>query len=79
VIKLSIEREKIKQARTSAKEIVESLIWLLDGYTSTTIERTVVRFLGVDGVYNETPLPNIVVDHLLKNKAIERGAAYWLG
>jgi beta-lysine 5,6-aminomutase alpha subunit len=78
VIKLSIDRNKIESARASAKEIVQSLIWLLDGYTSSTIERTVVRLLDIDGVFNETPLPNIVVDHLIKYNALGRGAAYWL-
>ena len=78
VIALTIDQEKINNARNFAHQIVSSLGWLLSGYTSTTIERTVVRFLGIDGVYDDTPLPNLVVDHLLQNNALERGAAYWI-
>jgi len=78
VIHLSIDKEKIEQARGYAKEIVNSLDWLLKGYTSSTIERTVLRLMGIDKAVGETPIPNIVVDHLIEKKAIERGAAYWV-
>ena len=78
MIHLSIDKKKIAKARGYAKEIVESLDWLLQGYTSSTVERTVLRLMGIDKTVGETPIPNLVVDHLIEKKAIERGAAYWV-
>ncbi|MFO7895870.1 MAG: lysine 5,6-aminomutase subunit alpha [Candidatus Cloacimonadales bacterium] len=78
MIQLSIDQKKISEARAHAQEIVKSLNWLLQGYTSSTIERTVLRLMGIDNTVGETPIPNLVVDHLIERKAIERGAAYWV-
>ena len=78
MIQLSIDKKKIENARAHAKEIVTSLDWLLQDYTSSTIERTVLRLMGIDNAIGETPIPNIVVDHLIEKKAIERGSAYWV-
>jgi beta-lysine 5,6-aminomutase alpha subunit len=78
VIQLSIDARKCDEARSHAKNIVDSLKWLISDYTSATIERTVLRFLGIDGAVGETPIPNIIVDHLISKQAINRGAAYWV-
>ena len=78
MIKLAIDQSKIDEARNYAKSIVDSLKWLLDGYTSETIERTIVRLLGIDGAIDETPIPNLVVEHLKEKNILDKGAAYWI-
>ncbi len=79
MLKLNIPQEKISQAREYAGKIVASLKWLLQDYSSVTIERTVLRLMGIDGANEEgEPLPNLVVDHLKQKKALEKGAAYWV-
>lgn len=79
MIQLNIAPEKIAEARDFAKKITHSMGWLLDGYSSVTIERTVVRFLGIDGATEDgTPLPNVIVDFLKEKNALDRGAAYWV-
>jgi beta-lysine 5,6-aminomutase alpha subunit len=79
VLQLSIKPEKIAKAKELAQKIVFSFDWLFDGYSSVTIERTVVRLMGIDGATPEgTPLPNVIVDHLKEKKVLERGAAYWI-
>lgn len=77
MIKLSINSEKITNARKSAEKITHDLRWLLDGYSSVTIERTVLRLLGVDGATEDgTPYPNVIVDYLKENKILDKGVAY---
>jgi len=78
MIKLSIKEEKVQKAREFAAKIVNSLNWLMKDYSSVSIERTVLRLMGVDGVYDSTPIPNIVVDHLKEQKVLDRGVAYWI-
>lgn len=78
MIRLSIDAKKCDKAREHAKNIADSLKWLISDYTSSTIERTVLRFLGIDGAQGKTPIPNIIVDHLISKQAINRGAAYWV-
>ncbi|MDN5354681.1 MAG: beta-lysine 5,6-aminomutase alpha subunit [Candidatus Cloacimonadota bacterium] len=79
MIQLTIDTNKIKEARNYAAKIVNSLTWLLQDYTSTTIERTVLRLMGIDGIAGDnTPIPNLVVEHLQQKKVLNRGAAYWL-
>lgn len=79
MLKLSIDSQKIAEARSYAKDIVFSLQWLLNDYSSVATERTVVRFLGIDKAKEDgTPLPNVIVDHLKDEHVLERGAAYWV-
>lgn len=79
MLRLNIDNEKIKYAKDVAKSIVDDLDYLMNDYSSVSIERTVVRLLGVDGVdSNWEPLPNVLIDHLLKTNSINRGAAYFL-
>ncbi|PID27599.1 MAG: D-lysine 5,6-aminomutase subunit alpha [Candidatus Cloacimonadota bacterium] len=79
MISLSIDPKKIDTARSYAADIVGSLSWLLNDYSSVTIERTVVRLLGIDGANDDgEPIPNIIVDHLKNKGAISKGAAFWI-
>lgn len=78
MIQLTVEKDKIVEARGYAREIVDSLKWLMEDYTSSTLERTVIRFMGIDGVVGTTPIPNLIVEHLIEKDIIQQGAAYWL-
>lgn len=79
MLKLNLNGEHISRARTAAREITGSFNWLFEGYSSVTIERTVLRLLGVDGASADgTPYPNLIVDHLKEKQALGKGAAWWL-
>ncbi|MDD3050079.1 MAG: lysine 5,6-aminomutase subunit alpha [Candidatus Cloacimonetes bacterium] len=78
MIKLTVNNEKINTARKHARSIVHSLKWLLNDYSSTTIERTIIRLMGIDGAIDEKPIPNLIVEHLQEKGALGRGVAYWL-
>lgn len=78
--KLNLDGGLIEKARGSARRIAEDMQTFIDKHTTVTVERTVVRLLGVDGVDDiEKPLPNVVVDHITEGGGLATGAAYWIG
>jgi beta-lysine 5,6-aminomutase alpha subunit len=77
--KVSIDENKIKTAKNIAKSIVDDMDYLMNEYSSVSIERTVARLMGVDNVDdNDKPLPNVLVDHLIENNALNQGVAFYL-
>ena len=78
--KLNLNLALVEKARTSAKRIALAVQTFIDKHTTTTIERTICRLLGIDGVDEYgIPLPNIVVDHLKDNNLLQNGIALYLG
>ncbi len=60
-----IQSEQIQRLRGSANAITSQLAPLLRDHTTVTVERAVLRLLGLDGVdHDQIPLPNVVVNHL---------------
>ena len=79
MLKLDINQEMVSRARKAAFQITNAFSWLFGGYTTVTTERTVLRLMGIDGALKDgKPLPNVVVDHLVENSAIPKGAAIWV-
>lgn len=80
-IKLNIDQQLVLECRNYAGIIADGIQEDIDKHTTTSVERTVVRLFGVDGVKPGTdiPLPNIVVDDAKKNGLLNKGIAYWLG
>lgn len=77
--KLNLDEGLINNARKSAKNIAEDMQKFIDIHTTISVERTITRLLGVDGVDDVgTPLPNVVVDNIKKNGGLGIGAAYFL-
>jgi beta-lysine 5,6-aminomutase alpha subunit len=74
-----LREDLITRARKAASGIVGSFNWLFEDYSSVTIERTILRLLGVDGATKDgKPLPNVIVDDLKSNSALGKGAAWWI-
>ena len=71
---------QIDQARALAQQIIEPVFHLIARNTTVSVERTVLRLLGIDGVGTEgAPLSNLMVDKLKDAGVLGRGAAYWYG
>jgi len=79
MLKLHLHQQTVERARKAARAIAGSFDWLFRDYSSATIERTVIRMMGIDGATEDgKPLPNVIVDHLKAKSALPRGAAYWI-
>jgi len=76
--KLNLDFSIVDKARESAKKIALDTQSFIDQHTTTTIERTVCRLFGIDGVDEfDVPLPNVVIDNIKNNLGI--GAALHIG
>ncbi|MBK7858791.1 MAG: lysine 5,6-aminomutase subunit alpha [Archangiaceae bacterium] len=75
-----ISDEQVAHARALAKDITEPIFQLIDQNTTVSVERTVLRWFGVDGVgAMGAPLVNLMVDRLHAAGVLGQGAAYWYG
>jgi beta-lysine 5,6-aminomutase alpha subunit len=80
VSKLNLDFSVVDKARVTAKKIALNTQEFIDKHTTTTIERTVCRLLGIDNVDEfGIPLPNIIVDNLQKENCLGSGAAIFIG
>ncbi|QSX05261.1 lysine 5,6-aminomutase subunit alpha [Sedimentibacter sp. zth1] len=78
--KLNLNSQVIESARNAAANIAQNVQDFIDVHTTVTVERTVVRLLGVDGTDDmEIPLPNVIVDNIVEGGGLSRGAAFWIG
>ena len=76
--KLNLDRDKIDQCRNIAARIVTPVQKYIDRHSTTSSERTVLRFLGVEGAHDGMPHANLIVDGLDKSR-LRRGIAWWFG
>jgi beta-lysine 5,6-aminomutase alpha subunit len=73
---LPIDSAVVEQCRALAAEIAGGVQRFIDGHTTVSIERTVLRAYGVDGADPEgVPLVNACVDRYLKGGQVAGGAA----
>jgi beta-lysine 5,6-aminomutase alpha subunit len=78
--KLNLNPQLIDSARIAAKNIAEQTQQFIDKNTTVTVERTVARLMGVDGVDEiDKPLPNVLIDNIKEGGGLSRGAAFWIG
>ena len=74
--KLHIDQDLVIKARRLAKDIVGELTPFILSHSTVSVERTVLRLLGVHGVDPEgIPLPNVVIENLRNQGLLEEGAA----
>ena len=78
--KLNLPAETIERCRRHAREVAERVRKETEPFTTVSIERAVLRLLGVDGVdEQDVPIPNRVVEALQAAGKLSRGAAIWIG
>ena len=78
--KLGLNFDLVNEARTSAARVAADTQRFIDVHTTVTVERTVCRLLGIDGVNDmDVPMPNVVVDRLTENALLPQGAAWVIG
>ncbi len=78
--KLDLDPGLVDACRQAAKGIADRLAEETDDRTTLSVERSVARFLGVDGITElDVPLPNVLVEHVADGGGLGRGIAHWLG
>ncbi len=78
--KLNLDPGLVASCRTAASQIAGQVSEEIAGKTTVSVERTIVRLLGVDGANDvDAPLPNVLVDHVRDRGELARGIAYWVG
>ena len=77
--KLNLDKSKILEAREYALRIAEETQEFIDQHTTVTVERTICRLLGIDGVDDlDVPLPNVVIDHVQRLGDLGVGVSNYL-
>lgn len=75
---IKIDQTKVTKARHYAKLIADEVQGFIDKHTTTTVERTICRILGIDGVDEVgIPLANVIVNHLNEKKVLANGVLYY--
>ncbi|MBQ1819429.1 MAG: hypothetical protein II120_04445 [Bacteroidales bacterium] len=78
--KLGLDFAQVAVAKQLAKQIADQVQEFVDGYTTVTVERTLCRLIGIDGIdENEVPMPNRVVDALHEAGVLSQGVLYFMG
>ena len=79
-IKLNLDQVLVARARASAAKVAGETQAFIDLHTTTAVERTVCRLLGIDGVNDmDVPLPNVLICHLEEKQILSAGAAFHIG
>ncbi|MGD9761000.1 MAG: lysine 5,6-aminomutase subunit alpha [Candidatus Izemoplasmatales bacterium] len=77
--KLNLNQDKIISCRYYANIIADNVQSFIDQHTTVSVERAVLRLLGVDGVDDLlVPLPNKLVDDVVKNGDISYGVSRYI-
>ncbi len=78
-MELKIDRERVARCRELASAIVAPAETFIAAHSTVSVERAVLRLLGVDGVTpDEVPIPNAIVETLEPNER-RRGVAVAFG
>ncbi|HEY1867224.1 MAG TPA: lysine 5,6-aminomutase subunit alpha, partial [Candidatus Cybelea sp.] len=78
-MELRIDRSRVDRCRELAVAIADPVEAFIAAHSTVSVERAVLRLLGVDGVSaDDVPLPNVVVDSISREE-LGRGAALPFG
>jgi len=77
--KLNLNKNVIQECRMDAKVIATDIQKFIDLNTTVSVERSVLRLLGVDGVNDfNVPLVNIVVDQIQSRGNLSKGVSHYM-
>ena len=78
--RINVDTSLVERARRAARQIADGIEPEIAANTTTTIERTVLRLLGLNGVDEAgVPLPNVIVERAQAAGLLGDGIAYWIG
>ncbi|MFW5841704.1 MAG: lysine 5,6-aminomutase subunit alpha [Bacillota bacterium] len=78
-MRLPLNTQTITACREDAKVIAQDMKTMIDSYTTVSVERTIARCLGIDGVNDfDVPYPNTLVDHIINKSRLDKGIAHFI-
>jgi beta-lysine 5,6-aminomutase alpha subunit len=78
--KLALDPGVVAACREAAGAIAAGVNEEIAGKTTVSVERTVLRLLGLEKAdESEIPLANVVVDHAFEQGKLGLGIGYWIG
>ena len=78
--KIKINDDLLSRSRNAAVMIADKVADLIEDKTTVSVERSVARLMGIDGVDSQgIPLPNVIIDQIKKRGKLEDGVFYWIG
>lgn len=77
-MKLNISQEQANACRQIAKEVALEIQRDIAPLSTVSVERAILRLLGIEGEKEKIPYVNILVDNLKEQKALEEGVLYWI-
>ena len=78
--KVGLDFAEVEHARSVARNIAGQVQDFVEDYTTVAVERTLCRFLGIDGIDdNGVPMPNVVVEELKSKGVLGEGVMFYLG
>ena len=74
---IELDHQQIKRVKEYAKKVADEINTMISQYSTVSVERTVLRLYGVDGVdKNDTPLPNKLVRMLQEKSLLNSGVSH---
>ena len=77
-MKLDLDKAVIDRCRQAAGYIAADVDQFIRQRTTVSLERTVLRLMGINDAVDDVPLANLFVDTIQAGQGLGRGAAYWL-
>ena len=78
-MKLNLNQTQINRCRARAKTIADTIQTFIDQSTTVSVERTILRFLNIDGVNPlDVPYVNVITDHIIAEADLSLGVAHYL-
>lgn len=77
--KLNLNQDTIEKCRSLATKIADEIHEFIHKNTTVSVERTVCRLLGIDGVDElDVPMANVLVDDVMENGDLSYGISVYL-
>lgn len=77
-MKLNIDGNTVSRCRSAAASIASDVNQFIRARTTVSVERTVLRLMGINDSLDDVPIANMLVDDMMAEGCLGKGAAYWI-
>ncbi len=77
--KLMLDKKQIESSKLYAKSIVDDVMTYIYKHTTVSVERSILRLLGIDGINQfDVPYVNVIVDHIKEKADLSKGVCHYI-